>query len=109
MTMPRILIRNLNNQLIDSKDNSKSVLNIIHDAGIDWMFACGGKGKCTTCKLIVIDGIEQISDLSEQEQKFRDIGKLKENERLACQSRVSGDITAEVANENKFPHVDYSY
>ncbi len=107
--MPDILIRNLNNTLLDSKDNSKTVLNIIHENQIDWMFACGAKGRCTTCKIIVINGLENISPVNELEQKFKDVGRLGDNERLACQSKISGDIEIEVARENKFPHVVYSY
>ena len=108
MAIPQITIRNLNNTVLDSKDNSKSVLNIIHEQGIDWMFACGGNGRCTTCKIIVKEGINNISKVNTLEQKFHEIGKLKPNERLACQSTITGNIEIEVAEGNKFPHVKYS-
>lgn len=106
--MPKILIRNLNNKVVASKDNSKTALNIIHENQIDWMHACGAKGRCTTCKLIVEKGMEYLSPVNAHEQKFIDAGRLKSNERLACQVTISGDISVSVAEQNKFPHIEYS-
>jgi 2Fe-2S ferredoxin len=106
--MPQILIRNLNNKVVASKDNSKTALNIIHENQIDWMHACGAKGRCTTCKLIIDEGMEHLSSVNAHEQKFRDAGRLQFNERLACQVTISGDIAVRVAQQNKFPHIEYS-
>lgn len=106
--MPKILIRNLKNTLLSTNDNSKSLLNIIHDNYIDWMHACGAKGRCTTCKMILVEGIENLSPMTEAEKKFADLGRLQPNERLACQSKTRGDIVIEVAEANKFPHIEYS-
>ena len=106
--MPQILIRNLNNKVIASKDNSQTVLNIIHENQIDWMHACGAKGRCTTCKIIVLDGEAALSPITAPEDKFAKLGRLKANERLACQTRLQGDITVKAADENKFPHLEYS-
>lgn len=106
--MPRIRIRNLNNKLISSSDNSQTVLNIIHENQIDWMHACGAKGRCTTCKLIVTEGLENLSPITDAEKKFAALGRLHDNERLACQSVLLGDISVRVAEQNKFPHIEYS-
>lgn len=106
--MAKILIRNLNNKVVASKDNSKSVLNIIHENQIDWMHACGAKGRCTTCKLVVHEGLDHLSEINALEQKFADLGRLQPNERLACQARLLGDISVSVAEQNKFPHIEYS-
>lgn len=106
--MPKIVIRNLNNKTISTEDNSSTILNIIHSHQIDWMFACGAKGKCTTCKMIVHRGIENFKPLTVAEQKFKDLGKLKQNERLSCQNKLPGDIEISVAQSNKFPHMNYT-
>ncbi len=107
--MSKIVIKNLDNRLLDNKDNSKSVLNIIHENHIDWMFACGGNGRCTTCKIVVTKGLDNLSEMTEAEIKFSQIGKLAKNERLACQCSLRGDVEVEVAAQNKFPHMKYSY
>lgn len=106
--MPKILIRNLNNKTILANDESGSILNLIHREGIDWMHACGAKGRCTTCKAVIHEGIESFGSDSEPEVKFRAMGKLKADERLTCQNSLKGDIEISVAEENKFPHMEYS-
>lgn len=107
--MSKITIRNLNNKEALSHNNLKTVLNIIHDNHIDWMHACGGKGRCTTCKLKVIDGDQNFSELSTFEKKLTIQDLLTKNERLACQCTIHGDIAIEVPDENKLPHLTYSY
>lgn len=106
--MPKILIRNLNNKTILTNDQSVSILNAIHEAGIDWMHACGAKGRCTTCKMVVHAGLGSFGADSEPEARFRSMGKLNPDERLACQNLLKGDIEVSVAEENKFPHMEYS-
>lgn len=106
--MPKILIRNLNNKTISANDKSTSILDIIHAEGIDWMHACGGKGKCTTCKMVVHSGLDTFGVDSEAEERLRGLDRLAPNERLACQCKLSGDLEISVAEGNKFPHVEYS-
>jgi 2Fe-2S ferredoxin len=106
--MPKILIRNLNNKLIDVPTSNDSILKIIHDQQIDWMFACGAKGRCTSCRMVIHSGQEHFSAPNEAEQKLIDLGRLKENERLACQNTLNGDIEVSVAEQNKFPHLTYT-
>ncbi|MFT7364509.1 MAG: 2Fe-2S ferredoxin [Algoriphagus sp.] len=107
--MPKIVIENLFNLTIDLAPSTSKVIEIIHESGMDWMHACGKKGRCTTCKLIVLEGIENLSELTDQEIAFYNQGRLKANERLACQVVLQrGDIKVRVAEPNKFPHISYS-
>jgi len=106
--MPHIIIKNLNSRKIFSDDTEKKVLTIIHENRIDWMHACGAKGKCTSCKMITEAGGDHLSELTEPEIKYRKEGRLKNNERLSCQATLKGDIAIRVAERNKFPHVNYS-
>lgn len=106
--MPTITITNLNNRELFSKSIEKNALQIIHENFIDWMHACGGKGRCTSCKMIVQKGIENITKETEAELKYKSQGRLAANERLACQSKLTGDIKVRVAEINKFPHLTYS-
>ena len=50
--MARIMIENLFKRTIMAADHSKSLLRHFQDNSIDWMHACGAKGRCTTCKVI---------------------------------------------------------
>lgn len=106
--MPKIIIQNLHNKEIFIENGNKNLLDVIHENYIDWMHACGGKGRCTTCKVQVLDGLANFSEESPAELKFRKMGRLEANERLSCQCQISGDIAVKVAPENKFNHIQYS-
>ena len=107
--MPRIVIQNLFNREIYSKSPGRKVIELIHENGIDWMHACGKKGRCTTCKIILKKGSENLSPLTAAEENFSKLGRLKANERLSCQAQLdSGEIIVRVAEINKFPHLEYS-
>lgn len=107
--MSRIVIQNLYNRTINSEVDDRKVIEIIHENGIDWMHACGKKGRCTTCKIILVEGSENLSEMNESELIFADKGRLQPGERLACQAILhSGEIQVKVAKINKFPHIQYS-
>lgn len=107
--MPRIVIQNLFNREIYSKVANRKVIELIHENGIDWMHACGKKGRCTTCKIILVEGEENLSPRTPAEENFANMGRLKSNERLSCQAQLcKGDLIVRVAEINKFPHLEYS-
>lgn len=107
--MPKIVIQNLYNKRVATKRHDKKVLDIIHENQIDWMHACGKKGRCTSCKMIVIEGMENLNPVTDREQNYRDLHRLADNERLSCQSTLlKGELVIRVAEKNKFPHMDYS-
>ncbi|PRY89590.1 2Fe-2S iron-sulfur cluster-binding protein [Mongoliibacter ruber] len=107
--MPKIIIENLNHLEINTNERESNVIELIHGNFIDWMHACGKKGRCTTCKMIVVEGAENLSAQTEREEFFRSKGRLNNSERLSCQAKLKkGEITIRVADENKFPHMVYS-
>lgn len=106
--MVKIVIENLGKKELLVNDLSQSVLRQAHYHFVDWMHACGGKGRCTTCKMIIVAGSQNLSAVTEAEMKYRRQQTLGENERLACQTLVSGDIVVRIPDENKFPHMKYS-
>ena len=107
--MPRIVIQNLGNLTIESEQVDCKVIEIIHQNGTDWMHACGKKGRCTTCKMIVVRGGGNLSPETEPELVYRNQNRLKSNERLSCQSQLMrGELTIRVAEINKFPHLAYT-
>ncbi len=107
--MSRIVIQNLFNRTVNSEIDDRKVIEIIHENGIDWMHACGKKGKCTTCKIILVHGEENLSEMNDRELALATQGGLQPGERLACQANIrSGEIRIKVAQINKFPHIQYS-
>ena len=107
--MPQIVIENLFNFTIQSECPSGKVIDLIHENGIDWMHACGKKARCTTCKMIVVKGKENLTEMNDREKLFLSQGRLKQDERLSCQTSLIGErIVIRVAERNKFPHLEYS-
>ena len=108
--MVKITISNLNNLTLEHNDNTKSVLSILQENHTDWMHACGAKGRCTTCKMIVLEGMENLSSTSDAERKFSSLHRIDlRTERLTCQSRIeNGAVVIKVPDESKLPHIVYS-
>jgi len=106
--MPRITIQNLFNKTVETNDSYRPLLFQLQVHHQDWMHACGGKGRCTTCKFRVVQGAEQISPHTTAEIRYQQMGELASDERLACQAVVSGEITIAVPDPYKLPHLNYS-
>lgn len=107
--MPEIVIENLFELKISTSSDTRKVIDLIHENGIDWMHACGKKGRCTTCKMIVLEGESNLAPANDREELFLNQGRLVAGERLSCQSTlVKGTLKIRVAERNKFPHMEYS-
>jgi len=113
--MVKIVIENLGQKEIIVNDPylpagrpAKPVLRLIQESGVDWMTDCGGKGKCTTCRAIMISGSENLTPMSPAEMKYRSLGALRSNERLMCQVSAKGDLVLRVPDDSKLPHMQYS-
>ncbi len=107
--MASIVIRNLAEKTIQNPNLSKPLLWIFLENGIDWMHACGGKGRCTTCKAIIEKGGENLITKSPAELRYEGQNLLADNERLCCQAKIiNGTVEISVPEEGKLPHVKYS-
>lgn len=107
--MASIVIRNLNEKTIQNPNLSKPLLWIFLENGIDWMHACGGKGRCTTCKAVILEGAENLIPKSPAELRYESQHLLAAHERLCCQAKlVEGAVVLAVPSESKLPHMKYS-
>jgi ferredoxin, 2Fe-2S len=106
--MVKIVIENWRQKELAFTDLTKTALSHFLESGLDWMHACGGKGRCTTCRIEVLEGGEMLSGLTRAEQKYRQTGALKPNERLSCQAAVRGSIQIRIPEDCKLPHIKYS-
>jgi 2Fe-2S ferredoxin len=106
--MPSLTVQNLPGAELPVPDGA-TLLAALHAAGHDWMHACGGKGRCTTCRLEVLSGAENLTPETAAELRYRQAGRLLSHERLTCQTRLpTGHLTARVPEATKLPHVTYS-
>ena len=106
--MPSLTVQNLPGAVV-AVPAGATLLAALHAAGHDWMHACGGKGRCTTCRLEVLSGAENLTPATEAELRYRLAGRLLPHERLTCQTRLpAGELTARAPDATKLPHVVYS-
>jgi len=106
--MVKIVIENRAQKVVLDGGTSKTALRIFQEQGVDWMHACGGKGRCTTCRFVVLQGNEQLAPATALEQKMLATKVLQPNERLSCQAVVLGEIHIRVPNDCKLPHLHYT-
>lgn len=74
----------------------ESVLDASIRHGIDHEAACGGLGRCSTCRVEVLDGAEHCPKISRNERTVLAINHLRPPVRLACLLKPRGDITVRV-------------
>lgn len=109
--MAKITISNQAGKVVDFKVNNEtpqSILAILQENYIDWMHACGGKGRCTTCRFNILNGDGNLAPATAAENTFIEAGKILKSQRLACQAAVLGGIEIEVPEKCKLPGVTYS-
>ena len=77
---------------INCSENS-TILESTLAAHINHAHACGGQAKCTTCKVSIVEGIENCNPRNTAEQQMADRLNFPPEIRLACQTNIVGDIS----------------
>ena len=88
----------------EAGDGRKLVL-AIEDNGVDILHRCGGKAKCTTCRVEVLEGDAGEMGEAERNRLAAETG-LAENVRLSCQVHVRGDMHVRVLNQSSVRGLD---
>ena len=70
----------------------QSILDASLAAGIPFAHACGGKARCSTCRVRVMEGIAHCTPRSPEEVRLARHLRFDCSIRLACQTRVTGSI-----------------
>lgn len=72
-----------------------SVLEASRLAGIPHAAVCGGRGRCSTCRVRVAAGLERLPPPSEAERRVLERVGAAPNVRLACQTRPTAPLAVE--------------
>lgn len=92
--MPKVTITT-DDLTIDVKDNFPLIdMCEEHDTSI--LFGCRD-GACGACMVKVKKGMENLSEIKEDEKDFLETMAAEDDERLACQCTVTGDVVLEVS------------
>jgi len=77
-------------------DDGDSVFDVGRRAGLEISTACVGKATCGLCRVKILDGEAHLSTLNAAERKHLGNVYFITKTRLACQTRVSGDVVVEL-------------
>jgi ferredoxin len=86
--MPRLTVEGFGT--FEVPVNKRLVLAIEQNAGVDILHACGGNARCTTCRVVFLDGEPSRQTAAEVE---RLAAKHLTGVRLSCQIVCDHDMT----------------
>jgi adenylate cyclase len=69
----------------------QTILEASLKAGIPHFHECGGNAKCSTCRILILDGQNNLSTPNKQELKLKSLLGFNDSIRLACQTKITGD------------------
>src|SRR5438093_2841 len=72
-----------------------SILKAAHEGGVDITATCGGRGRCTSCRVKFVAGTIPPPTIMDEIQLGDDL--VREGYRLSCQCTVTEPITVQVA------------
>jgi len=82
--------------LPDNKDvdsnAGETILQTSQRCGITHTHACGGHARCSTCRVLVVEGLESCAPRNEKEQAMAERLHFTPEIRLACQTTLSGAV-----------------
>ena len=70
-----------------------SILEASRQSGIPHASVCGGRGRCSTCRVRIVQGEESLPEPSAEEIRVLERVGAPPRVRLACQTLPSGDIS----------------
>ncbi|MBI3805132.1 MAG: 2Fe-2S iron-sulfur cluster binding domain-containing protein [Nitrospirae bacterium] len=95
--MPKVTFKIEGKEVTFEAKENQSILDVALDHQIDLEHNCGGNCACTTCHVIVREGINHLTEMDEDEEDRLDTAEgLTLTSRLGCQARIKGDVVVEI-------------
>jgi adenylate cyclase len=69
-----------------------TVLEALLQAEVNHTHVCGGNARCSTCRVYIMDGLSNCLPRNEKEKQLAEKLGFPPDIRLACQTRISGNI-----------------
>ena len=100
--MPKIIFKDKGHPA--EVDRWTSVLDAALDCKVPIYHTCGGNASCSTCRVLVLKGAENLSEIETAEAQVLDAFDLKPPYRLGCQAQVlKGEVEVEIPKRTKAP------
>lgn len=78
--------------VVEVDDGDQTLLEIAQAAGIPHASACGGRGRCSTCRILVLEHPENLTPPNDIELRLARAKGFQADIRAACQTRVTGPV-----------------
>lgn len=75
-------------------ERGSTLLQVVQRVGIPLTSICGGRGVCGKCRVVVVDGVENLSNLTTAEERLLSPLDVERGVRLACQAKIIGDYVS---------------
>ena len=100
--MPKITFKDKNSGI--EVEKGRSILETALEHQVLLYHTCGGNCSCSTCRVLVLKGAENLSAMDEAEKQILDSFDLKAPYRLGCQALIlGGDVEVEIPKRDKPP------
>lgn len=76
-----------------------SLLDAADRVGLEMRHDCGGFATCSTCRIWVVDGMSNLTEIDLDEENMLEEAELAAPFRLSCQAKVLGEVILQVPNE----------
>ena len=97
--MPRV--RFLQDKLEIEVEEGTSILEAARKCGAPEGDRCGGVCACSTCHVYVVKGLDNTSEIEDEENDILDKAfDVRAESRLGCQAKITGDVDVVISEES---------
>jgi 2Fe-2S ferredoxin len=76
-----------------------SLLDAAEKVGLEMRHDCGGFATCSTCRIWVIEGMPNLTEIDLDEENMLEEADLAAPFRLSCQAKIQGDVILQIPDE----------
>jgi ferredoxin, 2Fe-2S len=78
-----------------------NLLEAAQQCGLEIAHECGGFASCSTCRVFIKSGEQNLSAIEFDEEDMLDLAELSPPYRLACQAKIRGDVEVQIPENSK--------
>ena len=78
-------------------ENGTNLMQALLAANLPVASSCHGDGICGKCRIQIVHGRENLSQISATEQVLRDRLKIHGGIRISCQTQVNGNVEVDTS------------
>lgn len=76
-----------------------SLLDAAEKVGIELRHDCGGFATCSTCRILILEGVPNLTEIDLDEENMLEEAELSAPFRLSCQAKIQGDVIVRIPDE----------